>query len=87
VRRFDARGTLGAQNANYRAGTDVATERTRPARFTAAIRIRAPGALPDALALAADQHMTTTSAYVRLAILERLKTDGIDPAKFAGVAA
>ena len=48
-------------------------------KLTARIEIRAAETLPDALAVAADKHMTTVSGYARQAIINQLRADGIDP--------
>ena len=48
-------------------------------RFPSRIEIRAPGSLPHALAIAADQGMTTVSEYARRALVKQLRADGIDP--------
>jgi len=50
----------------------------RPVRFPSFLRIRTPERLPGAIAAAADRKMTTASEYVRQAIIERLKADGLD---------
>jgi hypothetical protein len=44
-------------------------------RFTASLRIRAPEALNEALERAADANMTTSSEYIRQAIIARLKSE------------
>jgi predicted transcriptional regulator len=44
-------------------------------RFTASLRIRAPEALNEALERAADANMTTSSGYIRQAIIARLKSE------------
>jgi hypothetical protein len=50
-------------------------------RFPAYLRIRTPETLTDAVARAADDRMTTSSEYVRQAILARLKSDGFEPSR------
>jgi hypothetical protein len=50
----------------------------RGMRFPSYIRIRTPEKLPDAIALVADRKMTTRSDYVRRAVIEKLKADGLD---------
>jgi hypothetical protein len=45
-----------------------------------------PAPLARALDQAAQQQMTTRAGYVRAAILDRLKRDGIDPAQIASAA-
>jgi Ribbon-helix-helix protein, copG family len=44
------------------------------------IQIRAPEFLTRALDNAADQRLTSRSDYIRVALLDRLRADGIDPA-------
>jgi metal-responsive CopG/Arc/MetJ family transcriptional regulator len=44
------------------------------------IQIRAPEFLTKALDRAANQQLTSRSDYIRVAMLNRLKADGIDPA-------
>ena len=45
-----------------------------------------PEPLARALDQAAQQQMTSRASYVRAAILDRLKRDGIDPAQIASAA-
>jgi hypothetical protein len=40
--------------------------------------VRCPPSLPAAVARAADRSMTSASSYVRGAVLEQLRRDGID---------
>jgi metal-responsive CopG/Arc/MetJ family transcriptional regulator len=47
------------------------------------IQLRAPEFLAKALDSAADKRLTSRSDYIRVALLDRLKVDGIDPASFA----
>jgi metal-responsive CopG/Arc/MetJ family transcriptional regulator len=44
------------------------------------IQIRAPEFLTKALDNAADRRLTSRSDYIRTALLERLRADGIEPA-------
>jgi hypothetical protein len=53
------------------------------ARFTDSLRIRCPASLPIAIDLAAAKNLQTPSEYVRRSVIDRLRTDGIDPAQFA----
>jgi hypothetical protein len=46
-------------------------------RYPKELRIRVPQALPDALALAADQHHTTPAEWVRQALLRGLAAEGV----------
>jgi hypothetical protein len=48
--------------------------------FTGCLQVRCPKALPVAIEQAAAQHLMTASEYVRRSVIDRLKTDGIDPA-------
>lgn len=50
----------------------------RERRFKSEFRLRVPTVFPAALDQAARQIHTTKSAYVRDAILARLRADGID---------
>jgi metal-responsive CopG/Arc/MetJ family transcriptional regulator len=43
------------------------------------IQIRAPEFLTKALDSAADKRPTSRSDYIRVALLDRLRADGIDP--------
>jgi hypothetical protein len=61
----------------------------KPARsvpFDKILQIRAPETLTDALDAAARKRMVNRSDYIRVALLDRLKADGIDPASMAGSA-
>lgn len=51
----------------------------RERRFESEFRLRVPAIFPAALDRAARQSHTTKSAYVRAAVLARLREDGIDP--------
>jgi hypothetical protein len=48
-------------------------------RFTDSLRVRCPASLPTAIDLAAAKNLTTPSEYVRRSVIERLRSDGIDP--------
>jgi len=50
------------------------------------IQIRAPEFLTKALDSAADKRLTSRSSYIRTALLDRLRADGIDPAPAASSA-
>jgi hypothetical protein len=43
------------------------------------LHIRAPAELTEAVTRAADKNMTTSSEYIRRAIIERLKSDNLAP--------
>jgi hypothetical protein len=47
------------------------------------IQIRAPEFLTRALDSAADKRLTSRSDYIRVALLDRLRADGVDPVGFA----
>jgi hypothetical protein len=59
-------------------------ERTN--RFDKLLQIRAPEFPTKALDSAADKRLTSRSDYIRVALLDRLKADGCDPAQLAGAA-
>jgi hypothetical protein len=54
----------------------------QPTRCDRLIQIRAPEFLAKAFDSAADKRLTSKSDhnYIRVALLDRLKADGIDPA-------
>jgi hypothetical protein len=56
----------------------TAAAKRQNSKFPAAIFVRCPPSLPAAVARAADRSMTNISAYVRGAVLEQLRRDGID---------
>jgi hypothetical protein len=43
------------------------------------LQLQAPPALTAAIKLAADREMTTISEFVRRVLLDRLRSNGIDP--------
>jgi len=47
-------------------------------RYDRLIQIRAPEFLTKALDNAADKRLTSRSDYIRVALLDRLRADGID---------
>jgi hypothetical protein len=53
-------------------------------RFDALLQIRAPEFLTEALDRAADKRLTSRSDYIRGAVLDRLRADGIDCTARAG---
>jgi hypothetical protein len=55
----------------------AAAKRNKP-KFPSALFVRCPPSLPEAVARGADRAMTSVSAYVRGAVLERLARDGVD---------
>ena len=51
--------------------------------FDDLIRFRCPPVLPPAVKMAAARQMVSMSSYIRTAVVERLKKDGVD---FGGAA-
>ena len=51
------------------------------------IKTRAPVALRNAMERAAEREMTTQSEWMRRAIIQKLRADGIDPAQLETAAA
>jgi hypothetical protein len=49
----------------------------------ASLHVLAPRSLTDAVKEAAARELTSNSEYIRRAVIARLRSDGIDPAKFA----
>jgi hypothetical protein len=49
----------------------------RAARYSTLLQIRAPEYFTAALDRAADQRVTSRSDYIRAAVLDRLRADGI----------
>jgi hypothetical protein len=47
----------------------------------ASLHVLAPRSLTDAVKEAAARELTSNSEYVRRAVIERLRADGIDPAR------
>jgi hypothetical protein len=58
---------------------EAAAGRKRPFKYDHAILVRCPTVLSRAMAQAAGLSMTSVSGYVRGAVLERLRRDGINP--------
>jgi Ribbon-helix-helix protein, copG family len=58
----------------------------QPTRCDRLIQIRAPEFLTKALDSAADKQLTSRSDYIRIALLDRLRADGIDPSPAASSA-
>ena len=48
-------------------------------RFDRLLQIRAPEVLSDAIDRAADSRLQSKSEYIRMAVVDRLKADGIEP--------
>jgi hypothetical protein len=53
-------------------------------KFQKLMQFRAPGSLSDAIDAAAAKHLQSKSEYVRRAVINGLKADGIDPGALAG---
>jgi hypothetical protein len=49
-------------------------------RYDKLLQIRAPEVLSDAIDRAADNRLQSKSEYIRMAVVDRLKADGIEPA-------
>jgi hypothetical protein len=62
---------------------DLMNQLTRCDRL---IQIRAPEFLTKALDRAADKRLTSRSDYIRIALLDRLRADGVDPAQLVTIA-
>ena len=54
-------------------------------RFDKLLQIRAPESLSDAIDTAADSRLQSKSDYIRTAVMERLRGDGIDALRGAVV--
>jgi hypothetical protein len=51
--------------------------------MNSSLHVLAPASLTAAVKAAAERELTSNSEYVRRAVIERLRADGIDPAQFA----
>jgi hypothetical protein len=51
--------------------------------YSSALFVRCPPELPAAITRAAEREMTTASAYVRSAVIDKLRRDGVDPCEVA----
>jgi predicted transcriptional regulator len=47
-------------------------------KLSSVLRVRAPDELKAAIDQTADRNLVSRSAYVRTALIERLRTDGVD---------
>ena len=47
-------------------------------KFNSVLRVRAPDELKAAIDQTADRNLVSRSAYVRTALIERLRTDGVN---------
>jgi metal-responsive CopG/Arc/MetJ family transcriptional regulator len=61
----------------------MAHERTR---YDALVQVKAPKSFANALDRAADSHMMSRSDFIRAALVDRLRADGIDVDRLAGAA-
>ncbi len=52
--------------------------RKGPPLLTERYELMMPAVLPRALKVAAEKNLTTASEYIRRAVIERLRQDGID---------
>lgn len=55
--------------------------RSRSRSYPATLQIKVPGALPDAIRVAADRNLMSPSEFVRRALVDRLRAEGFDPAQ------
>ena len=55
--------------------TDIS--RSRVIRFPDLLRVRVSAAITEALDVAAEQHHTSCSEYIRGAVISRLRADGV----------
>jgi hypothetical protein len=55
-------------------------------RFDRLLQIRAPESLSIAIDSAAGQRFQSKSDYIRSAVVDRLRADGVDVARLAGAA-
>jgi metal-responsive CopG/Arc/MetJ family transcriptional regulator len=53
-------------------------------RFDQLLQVRAPAFLTNALDRAADNRLTSRSNYIRSALIDRLRADGVEPMPHAG---
>ena len=58
----------------------------KPTRCDRLIQIRAPEFLTKALDQAAEKQLTSRASYIRIALLDRLRADGVDPAQLVNIA-
>lgn len=56
------------------------------ARYSELLQIRAPEHFAAALDRAAESRVTTRSAYIRSAVLDRMRADGIEINQLTGAA-
>jgi hypothetical protein len=54
--------------------------------YDAILQIRTPKSFARLLDQAADSHMMSRSDFIRVALAERLRADGVDVARLAGAA-
>jgi uncharacterized protein with beta-barrel porin domain len=54
------------------------------AKFPKLIQFRTQESLSDAIDAAADRHLQSKSEYIRRSVIERLRSEGIDPGSASG---
>jgi hypothetical protein len=54
------------------------TDRARPRRADHLINFRCPSAMREALMRAASRELSSTSSYIRRAVLAQLRADGVE---------
>jgi hypothetical protein len=64
-------------------GTQPVVGARESVRFTNNLRIRCPASLPSAIDKAAAKNLMTSAEYVRRSVIDRLRSDGIDPSGLA----
>ena len=56
----------------------LTTDRARPSRVDHLVNFRCPSAMREALMRAASRELSSTSSYIRRAVLAQLRADGVD---------
>jgi metal-responsive CopG/Arc/MetJ family transcriptional regulator len=56
------------------------------APYDALVQVKTPRSFANALDKAADSHMMSRSDFIRAALVDRLRADGIDVDRLAGAA-
>jgi hypothetical protein len=80
------RGYVLTTSGVWPAFGSITMKHERQTRFDQKLEIRAPECLTDAIDIAAGERLTSRSGYIRSALIDRLRADGIDPSKLAVVA-
>ena len=73
-----------SKNMRQKARPDVWNSSDGARRIFRPLKVRCPPALPALVRRAAEQEMTTGAEYVRRAVIERLRADGIAPEQHKG---